>query len=177
MKKIVIFVMLLALLQSASFLSAIEYKAVLQAKIHAISDRSHELKTTKIQPGSTIKFEAEIKNVGNLPSAAGNAFIRFAMTEPLEDLLESRIFQTEPLPLPSIMPGQVVVLKFTKEHQWPTLHDFIRQNWNMRHYQAIVQVGQEKQEKVIGYLPIFFSAYYYEGPQQVAPAEVPSKRG
>lgn len=152
-------------------------QAVLQARLHVVSNNLHDVKTAKIQPGSTVKLQAEIKNVGNLPSAPGTISIRFVLIEPLEDLLESRPFQTEVLSLPTIDPGQVFVVDFTKEHQWPSLHDFIKQNWNMRHYQALVKIEGEKKEKVIGYLPIFFSAYYYEGISTPTPLEVKDKKG
>ena len=153
-----------------------EYKAILKARLHAVPTNAIEMKTAKIQPGSSVKLEAEIKNMGNLPSAAGQIFIRFALTQPMEDLLESRTFQTETLTLPVIYPGQVVVIAFTKQHQWPSLTDFIKQNWNMRHYQAVININGEKQEKIIGYLPIFFSAHYYEGLGHEAPMEVKPRK-
>ncbi len=173
-KILLFFVLSIACLQHPAFSQ--EYKALLQARLHVISNNAHEIKTAKIQPGSKVKLQAEIKNIGNRPNAPGNVFIRFVLSEPLEDLLESRLFQTETLALPIIFPGQVIVLEFTKEHQWPSLHDFIKQNWSMRHYQAVVTFSGEKQEKILGHLPIFFSAHYYEGISYQSPQEVPSRK-
>lgn len=147
-------------------------KAILEAKIHITSIQPQDPKTAKVYPGSTVTLQVEVKNSGNRPNAPGKIQIRFVLIEPLEDLLESRTFATESLPLPIIYPGQVAVIKFTKEHQWPSLHDFIKQNWNMRHYQAVVKIDGEKEEKAIGFLPIFFSAYYYEGLNRATPREV-----
>lgn len=175
MRILLIIICLFTAITTEGLFSA-EYQAILQAKLHAISNSAHELKTAKIQPGSTIKLEAEIKNIGNVPSAPGKIFVRFSLTEPLEDLLESRLFQTEKVDLPTIFPGQVIVIKFSKEHQWPTIHDFVKQNWNMRHYQAMINIEGENKDKVIGYLPIFFSAYYYEGLRQETPQAVPAKK-
>jgi hypothetical protein len=175
MKKGVIFILILALigLQQDAFTE--ELKAVLKARLHVVSTNPQEVKTAKINPGSTINLEAEIKNIGNQPSAPGTIQIRFVMMKPLEDLLENRTYRTESLPLPVIYPGHVAVIKFTKSHQWPTIHDFVKQNWNMRHYEAVIRIEGEKEDKVIGYLPIFFSAHYYEGLSHEAPAEVQSR--
>jgi hypothetical protein len=153
-----------------------EDAAILEARLHALSSDSHELKVSKIQPGSIVKLQAEIKNSGTQPSAPGSIAIRFVLIEPLEDLLGSRTFFTESHSFPSIHPGQVIVVNFDRPHQWPSLTDFIRQNWNMRHYQAVVKIDGDKNEKVIGYLPVFFSAHYYEGPAQPRPQYVPRKQ-
>lgn len=148
--------------------------AILQARITVISTDPHELKTGKVYPGSKVNLQVEIKNIGNKKSAPGKIFTRFVLMEPMEDLLESRIFQTETQNLPVIYPGHVAVIKFNQEHQWPSLNDFIKQNWNMRHYQVVVKINGEKTEKAIGYLPIFFSTYYYEGLGRTAPQLVSS---
>ncbi|KIC76921.1 hypothetical protein DB41_DS00020 [Neochlamydia sp. TUME1] len=175
MNKILLFILYSLFIQSGMYAEAPRPKAILQAHLHAASTNPSDIKTMKIHPGSTVTLQAEIKNVGNLPSAPGKVYIRFVLIEPLEDLLQSRTFHTESILLPSLYPGQVTVVKFMKEHQWPSLQDFIKQNWNMRHYQAVVKIDGEKEEKVIGYLPIFFSAYYYEGHHREVPREVKAR--
>lgn len=168
------FFLLLALLSFQAIGLTVEKKssAVLQASLHIVPSSAIEIKTAKIQPGSEVSLQVEVKNIGSKPSAPGTLYVRFVLMEPMEDLLESRLFKTEVLPVPKIYPGQVVVLKFATTHQWPSIIDYIKQNWNMRHYQAIFKQKNDKNECVLGNLPIFISAYYYEGLRQDSPKEV-----
>jgi hypothetical protein len=175
MNKFLFFFCILATLSSQLAFSD-ENKAMLKARLHIVPSNAYEMKTAKIQPGSSVKIQAEVKNIGTVPNAPGKIFVRFSLTQPMEDLLESRTFQTETLALPTIYPGQVIMIEFEKQHQWPSLTDFIKQNWNMRHYQAVIKIDEENQEKIIGYLPIFFSAYYYEGLSHETPAEVKPRK-
>lgn len=154
------------------FASEMPSGAILQAQIHAIPDTALDIKTGKIQPGAKIALQVEIKNIGNQPSAPGNLYVQFSLMEPMDDLLANRVFRTELISIPKIYPGQVEVLKFTKTHQWPSVFDYVKQSWNMRHYQAIFKQDNAKKELVIGTLPLLFSAYYYEGPRQQIPQQV-----
>ena len=145
----------------------------LEARIHTVASTTGDQKVAKVQPGSLVSLRAEVKNTGTRPSAPCSICIKFSYIEPFNDILEKRSFETETLSLPSISPGHVAVINFEKKHQWPSLNDFMRQNWNMRHYQAILKIDNPKTEIAIGYLPIFVSAYYYEGPATLTPQTVP----
>lgn len=128
---------------------------------------------TQVQPGTQVRLKVNVENKGIQTSAPGKAHIRFAFAKPLDTHAKSVIFQTEQLELPSIEPGKSVEMDFKTLHQCPTLFDFVRQDWPLREYQAVVQVGNE--EKVIGTLAMTVSAYYYPGIRKEFPTPFPAQ--
>lgn len=144
--------------------------AYLQAEIHASPTDNEHHTPGKVQPGTMMLLSATLKNVGDVPSAPGTAAIRFALPAPLDKQPGSVLFETESEGVPSLMPGQALTINFSARHLWPSLFDFVRNDWAMREYEAVVTVGNE--EYVTGTLPISFSAFYYEGPGQEQAARV-----
>lgn len=118
----------------------------------------------KIQPGSQIKLAATVKNTGTEPNAPSKMSIRFIFPEPLSKQPNSMLFETEAMSVPSITPGQEVVINFPTDQNWPSLFDFIRHDWGMRQFQAVMKVNGE--DKILGTLSVLFSAYYYQGPNK-----------
>lgn len=145
--------------------------AILQGSIDAIPAKPILDSDEKIQPGTPVKLSLTIENKGTVTSSPGEVFVRYAYAKPLEEQPRSILFTTEKKPFPAIPAGEKVTLFFDKEHELPSLLDFIRYDWSMREYQAIVEV--EKQEKTIGTLAITFSAYYYPGIKKEFPTEFP----
>ncbi|CCB90511.1 putative uncharacterized protein [Waddlia chondrophila 2032/99] len=133
----------------------------LKTTIHAIPKGNPHSSKGHVQPGTTIQLQAAVKNAGTASSKEGALHIQFAFPEPLNDRKDSTIFETERVALPSIAPGEEVLVIFDKMHRWPNFFDFIRDDWAMREYQAIAIIGGHAQ--TIGTLTIAFSAYYYEG--------------
>lgn len=136
--------------------------AILQAVIHVqplqpIS--THDLK--KIQPGTPVKIEVVVENKGEQVSPAGFLFVRYALAKPLQNEIGSIIFSTEKQELPPINSGEQVKIVFATPHETVALLDFVRDDWSLREYQAVAEI--QKKDKVIGSLPITFSAYYYPG--------------
>lgn len=160
------------------FPSLIYAEATLQANLNAIPTHSQGENSPeqlgKIQPGSPIKVIATVKNIGTEPNATGKLFLRFMFPDPLKEQPNSLLLETDKLPVPSITPGLEMVIPFTIPNSWPSLFDFIRNDWGMRQFQAVLIV--EGQEQVIGTLSIVFSAYYYEGPAKEIPADVATRK-
>lgn len=160
------------------FPSLIYAEAILQANLSAIPTHSQERRAPeqigKIQPGSPMKVIATVKNTGTEPNNSGKLFLRFMFPEPLKDQPNSLLFETEKLNIPTITPGQEVAIAFNIGQNWPSLFDFIRYDWGVRQYQAVLLM--EGQEEVIGTLSIVFSAYYYEGPAKEIPVEVATRK-
>ena len=144
--------------------------ALLQAKINVVPLDVSKGQQEKIQPGARVKITAFIKNVGDQPSAPGKFFVRFAYSKPLGKQENSVLYQTETVYLPTIEPGDRFAINFSTPHQWPSLFDFIRQDWAMREYEGVVVIGNR--EQLIGTTSIAFSAYYYEGPVREQPIKV-----
>ena len=144
--------------------------SILQGKISVEAVKGTD-RTNKIQPGSSVKLLLRIDNEGPEPNKPGYATIRYAFSKPLHNQPNSIIFQTEKIKVPSIEPGKSINIAFTKTHQWPSLIDFIRYDWSMREYQAILDI--EDNEKIVGTLAITFSAYYYPGITEEYSIEVP----
>lgn len=127
----------------------------------------------KIAPGSLVNVGAKITNVGTKASAPGKVTIRYAFLKPLDEHTKSVLYQTEILPLPSLQPDQEIEVAFSMPHQWPSLADFIKNDWALRQYQVIVTVQTQK-EFLIGSKAISYSAYYYGGPSHEIATPVPS---
>lgn len=115
----------------------------------------------KIQPGTPIHVAVTIVNKGQEESVEGNIYIRYAFTKPLDNEPHSILFQTEKMALPVLAPGEKLEIKFSKPQQLPSLIDFVREDWLMREYQAVVV--ENGKEHLIGSLTLTFSAYYYPG--------------
>lgn len=144
-------------------------EAILQGLIEIEPQRPLEEKN-KVQPGTPIKLKLIVENKGTYPSVPAEVFIYYAFAPPLVKQSGSIIFQTEKEALPSIEPGKKYEIHFKTPHQLPTLLDFVRQDWSMREYQAILVMDEE--EKMIGSLALTVSAYYYPGIKKELPTEV-----
>jgi len=127
----------------------------------------------RIQPGTPVTLCASVKNLGKQPSAQGTIQLQFAYPKPIDTQAKSLIFETEKAELPSIEPGKDLVITFKTPHQLPSLFDFIRNDWGMRQYHALITIGDKVQ--LAGTRGITFSAYYYEGPSHEIPVEVLAK--
>lgn len=125
----------------------------------------------QVQPGTSVKLKVEVKNKGKAANKPGKIYLRFSFVKPLESESNSVIFQTEQVDLPAIQPEGKVEIHFEKTHQWPSILDFVRYDWSMREYQAIVVI--ENKESMIGSLAITYSAYYYPGIRKELPVIVP----
>lgn len=148
--------------------TAVMTQAILQGAIMVEEyPQPTQFHSDKIQPGNAVSVSILVENKGEVPSPRGDIYVRFGLAKPLDKEVGSVLFETEKLELPSIEPGSKVELKFEKKHQLPSVPDFIRNDWAMREYQAIVNVGGE--QKMIGTLAITFSAYYYPGIRKELP--------
>lgn len=136
--------------------------AILQGTIdvEALKPVSQE-ERHKIQPGTPLKLSVEIENIGEGKSSASEIFVSYAFAHPLENQKGSRLYTSEKKELPSIEPKEKIKISFITPHITPTLTDFIKYDWPLREYQLILV--QEGKEKIIGTLPLTFSAYYYGG--------------
>ena len=126
-----------------------------------------QFQTDKIQPGQSVKISLLAENIGDTASPASKIFVRFALAKPLDNEPSSILFETEAKELPVIQPGNSLEIAFEKTHKWPSISDFIREDWGMREYQAVIQV--EGQQEIIGSLAVTFSAYYYPGIRKELP--------
>lgn len=126
----------------------------------------------KLFPGQAVRLRTMVRNIGNAASAPGEIFIRFAFDEPLHDHPESTAFETEKIAIPALSAGQEHEITFATPHRWPTLFDYVQDDWAMRRYQAVF-VAEEK-EFLIGHLSLSVSAHYYVVPNDKRMAMVPS---
>ena len=147
-------------------------KAVFRTEINAHPYRNSHSTKDRVQPGTWMELEATVKNIGTAASEAGSIYIQYAFPSPLDKKHHSVIFETERVALPSILPDEQVTITFKKKHQWPTLFNFIRDDWAMREYQVVAEVGGRVQ--TIGSMAVAFSAYYYKGARKNKPVEVSS---
>lgn len=136
------------------------------ATIQFIGDSSK-----KFQVGTPISFGCKIKNLGVQKSPEGKLWIQFQFPLELKDKPNSQLFKTEVLEVPSIPAGEQLIVKFKATQTLPNLFDYIKNDWAMREYEAVLQVGE--QEHVIGIANLTFSAYYYEAPQRQSPTVIP----
>lgn len=145
--------------------------AVLEGQVSVSALKYFHDSPGKIQAGTPVHLNVKIKNSGYKPSAPALVYIRFAFPKPLDTQTKSLIFETEKVSIDSLEPGQQLEINFKKTHQWPSLFDFVKNDWAMREYQVVVVVDQT--ETVIGTMSITFSAYYYAGPSREIPSEIP----
>ena len=156
-----------------AFASGSEGEALLKTTIFAIPQNNPHSTREKVQPGTLMQLQAVVQNAGSVPSVAGDIQIRFVFPEPLHSRHHKVVFETEKVKLPAISPGKQVTLVFKKKHRWPSLFDYIREDWAMKEYQAIVTIGSIA--KITGARTVAFSAYYYEGASWDKPVPVSSK--
>lgn len=148
----------------------------LQAIIHAVPLQSPgEEKALKVQPGTPMTLKVIVKNTGNIQSSPGEISLRFTFPHPLDNHFDALLFETEKKELPSIDAKGEITLSFSKPHQWPTIYEYISQDWGLRQYQAIVDMRDDK-DLIIGTQSIAFSGYYYEGvplerPLKISPSD------
>jgi len=174
MKNLIMKSVMLLVMLGSTVTCAEQPGAILEAEIMTMPFHSYGAIPDRIQPGSQVKLSLKIKNVGNEENAPGTIYIRFLFAKPLETQKNSLLFNTEKLTLPPIKPGEEVTLAFSKMHKWPSVFDFVRDDWAMRRYQAVATI--DGREYVIGSRSIAFSAYYYEGPNKRIPISVPGDR-
>lgn len=171
-KLLVFFTLFLSLLCRGGYGQLGEGEAILQGAILVQPvPQPTQYQTDKIQPGHSVKISVYVENKGTSTSPAGKISVRYAFARPLDTDPKSLIFETEKAELPVIEPGAAVEIPFNQTQQLPSLADFIRNDWSMREYQAIIEVDQG--EKIIGTLAITFSAYYYPGIRKEIPVKLP----
>ncbi len=153
-------------------ISASESKegAILAATIQALPAQPFIAAPGKFQPGNPVKLSVKVSNLGKEANPPATVFLQFVFPKPLDAQPQSLLFKTEKATLPMIPPGQNVDVAFSTQHHWPALLDFIRDDWSMREYQAIVVINDS--EHLIGTRSIAVSAHYYEGPNHEFPTEI-----
>lgn len=158
---------------TTSFLGAIETNsAILEATLTVLPSQITTENPHLINPGTPVKIAVKVKNVGSKVNQPGQLYARFTLPKPLDKQRNATLFTTEVIALPPITPGQSASLEFETQHATPSLNDFIREDWNLRHYQAVVVF--EEQEYIIGSVPLTFSCFYYAGQEHEAPTAVPA---
>ena len=138
MNKIKYLIILLTFTLSAE---SVKLGPKLQTTISAQAAHPHQGDSHRIQPGTLMKLTAHVHNVGTSPSAPGKIHLRYVFPKPLHKQKTSHIFETEVLDLPSIPSDHELPITFEKTHQWPSLFDFIRHDWAMRNYEAVVNIA------------------------------------
>jgi hypothetical protein len=115
----------------------------------------------RIQPGTPVKFKVMVENKGEQASPSGQIFLRYAFAKPMQNETGSIIFESEKKDLPSIEAGKEIEMSFDLAQELPSISDFVRDDWALREYQAVVEIYKES--RIIGTLALTFSAYYYPG--------------
>lgn len=151
--------------------SSVDHKqAILQGTIHLKPTVTLGAdQTVKIQPGTGVKLVVSVENKGDQESPPAQLFIRYSYAKPLDNEAHSVIFSTERKTVPPIQPGQSTDISFDAVHQTPSLIDFVKYDWPIREYQAILVTNHE--EHLIGTLAMTFSAYYYPGVRRELPVK------
>lgn len=135
----------------------------LQSTIHITPTRPLTGQEGKIIPVTYVALSAVVKNGSKETSPVGEIYVRFSFRAPHQNDPNSILFQTEKVGLPALAPGEEKVITFKTNHLLPTLFDYVKYDWAMREYEAVMDV--EGDQEVIGTRAIAFSAYYYEGVQ------------
>lgn len=147
-------------------------QAILQGTIHIQPTVSHgNDQGVKIQPGTPVKLVVTVDNKGDQDNLPAELFIRYSFAKPLDNEKASIIFTTEKKPVPPIKPGESIDITFDTLHHSPSVIDFVKYDWPIREYQAILVTNHE--EHLIGTLAMTFSAYYYPGVRREFPAKLP----
>lgn len=143
-------------------------ETILEATIELFPAQSE--KTPTILPGSLLNLKALVKNSGTKKSTPGSLFIHFVLPSPLDKEKKSLLFKTEILELPSLAPQETVIISFKTPQQLPNVQNFIRNDWPMHQYQAILISGERT--FLIGTRTLTFSAHYYQGPAHELPTKI-----
>lgn len=146
-------------------------QTALEAKIGLLPAQPSSENIQAIQPGTPILITVKIKNNGKVANKEGQLFVRFVYPEPLSKQPKSELFVTETIGLPSIQPGKEASLMFKSVQFSPTLYDFVKEDFAMRQYQAVLIV--DNQEYILGNTTLTFSAYYYSGQPHEIEVNVP----
>jgi hypothetical protein len=143
--------------------------ATLQSTINLTPARPPMGQTGKIIPSTNVALSAVVRNVGKEASPAGEIFVRFALRPPHQNDPNSVLFATEKVVLPALAVGEEKTITFTKNHLLPTVFDFVRYDWAMREYEAIIEI--DGKQAITGTRALAFTAYYYEGASASQPTE------
>ena len=135
--------------------------AILDAKIELKPNSAEKSVQPSIQPGKEIIITATITNEGTEKNKPGHFYVKFAYPTPLAAKPNSELFITEKILLPPISPGKEATIQFKTTQMTPSLFDFVRNDYAMRQYQAIVVI--EDKQYLIGTATLTFSAQYYPG--------------
>lgn len=147
--------LLLPLMLSAEDL---DVKSLLKAEISLAQSETAD-KQMKFQPVFPVIINVSVKNESASTSDPATIIVRYAYPQPYQSYFDSSIFETEAIEIPILRSGEERSFEFQKKHTLPTITDFVRQNWPMRQYQAVVSEGEK--EQIIGTLTLTYSAYYY----------------
>ncbi len=172
MKKFLIILYTAFFCANAFALDGLKEGAFLEATLNILPASPSKEQNKNIQPGTPVIIAASLKNVGTKANTPGIFYVRFLYPEPLNKQQGTVLFTTEKVNLPSIPPGDVASLVFKTPQATPSLFDFIRQDWGLRQYEAVVVINNK--EYVIGNTKLTFSAYYYPGTPHESPVAVPS---
>ena len=142
--------------------------AILEAKIELLANNADN---KSIQPGKEIIITANITNKGTEKNKPGHFYVRFAYPTPLAAKPNSELYISEKILLPPISPGKEATIQFKTTQMTPSLFDFVRNDYAMRQYQAIVVI--EDKQYLIGTATLTFSAQYYPGLPHEIPTSVP----
>jgi hypothetical protein len=148
---------------STLFISVLgaEEPAKLQATINLTSTRPPLGQPGKIIPTTSIKLSTIIKNIGDETSQAGEIYVRYSFRPPHENEPNSILFETEKVELPLLAGGEEKTIEFQTTHLLPNVFDFVRFDWAMRDYEAVIVINENKQ--IAGTRALGFTAHYYEG--------------
>lgn len=145
----------------------------LQTQIEAEPLRKNPTGSDQVLPNTEMQLHATIRNEGDTANKPGEIWLRFAFPKPLDKQPRSVLFETEKISLPEIAPGEQIEITFSKTHRWPALYDFIKQDWGMRQYEAIIKVDQK--EYLSGLMMITFTANYYPGFTKALSTSIPDQ--
>jgi len=148
--------------------------AILEAIVNILPSKPMEANPKVIQPGTDVQIQVTVKNIGDIPSAAGTLFARFRLPEGFKQKVNDIVYNSEYVNVPSIAPGKTLELTFKSKHLTPSLLEFVRADWGMRQYQAVIRI--EGQDYVIGHGSLTFSCYYYPTTPQEEPTSVPFEK-
>jgi hypothetical protein len=141
----------------------------LQSTINLTPKRPPVAQPDKIIPSTKVMVSVMVKNVGDLTNSAGDIYVRFSLRPPHQNDPSSVIFETEKVKLPAIAPGEETEITFDTNQLLPTVFDFVRYDWAMREYEAIIEV--DGKQAITGTRALAFTAYYYEGASESKPTQ------
>lgn len=116
----------------------------------------------QVPPNTQMRLSALVRNVGGAANAPGRIQLEFSLKDAakVRGALKS-IFQTEAQRLPSITPGQSERLTFARLHLWPSIEEFVEQEWGQRRYKAVVTIRGV--QAVTGLAGIDYEARFIDG--------------